>query len=311
MTGARRLSLLLLLLLALAGGTWANEEGRRDPGPTPDPSPPATKPLVIALVPEQNVSEQRRHYRFLARYLQEKLGLPVELELMTSYCSICKAVAEGTADAGFFGSFSYVLAQTKTAIEPLARPVDLNDSASYRCFIFARRDRGIEKVPDMQGRRLVLVDRATTAGYIYPLYYFRNQGVVRLEDFFGRVDFAGTHDAAAWAVFIGEADVGACKSQVYQALAREYPAFAQEMSVLAASPEVPSNTFAVRKDVNPVLKMRLRDLLLGMHDSAAGREALAGFGAKRFIPTLHEDYRPLFLMIDALGIDLGTFPSED
>ena len=81
------------------------------------------------------------------------------------------------------------------------------------------------------------------------------------------------------------------------------------MLVLAESPEVPSNGLAVRKDLNPAIKLRLKNLLLGLHENAVGREVLKNFGARKFIVTADNDYDALFNMINDLGIDLYAYPN--
>ncbi len=213
----------------------------------------------------------------------------------------------GSADAGFFGSFSYVLTHTKAGIEPIARPVWLDGNSTYRGYIFVRKDSGIENVNDMKNKSLVLVDKATTAGYIFQRYYFKYNGINDLENYFSRISFARSHDAAAWAVYTGEADIGGAKNHIFNNLKEEYPDFKEKMVVLAESPEVPSNGLAVRKDLNPALKLRLKTLLLGLHETAEGQEILKNFKALKFVVTTDDDYKVVYDMVEQLGIDLHGY----
>jgi phosphonate transport system substrate-binding protein len=221
---------------------------------------------------------------------------------------ISKAFQRGHADAGFFGSFSYVLTHAKTGIEPIARPVWLDGSSTYRGYIFVRKDSNIKSVKDMKGKTLVLVDKATTAGYIFQRYYFKYNGVDDMEDYFSRISYARSHDAAAWAVYTGEADIGGAKNHVFNELQAEYPDFKEKMVVLAESPEVPSNGLAVRRDLNPAIKLRLKTLLLSLHETPEGQEVLKNFRALRFIETSDNDYLVLYNMVKQLGINLQDYP---
>jgi len=263
--------------------------------------------LRLVLVPEQNIFEQRRRYKYITDYLTRKMGLNVIVEIMANYGETIDAFMEGTADAGFFGSFSYVLTHAKADIEPIARPVWLDGSSTYRGYIFVRKDSSIETVKDMKRKSLVLVDRATTAGYIFQLFYFNYYGIAKLEDYFSKISYAGSHDAAAWAVYTGEADIGGAKNHIFNRFKEEYPDFREQMVVLAESPEVPSNGLAVRHDLNPAIKLRLKTLLLSLHETAEGKNILKNFGARRFIETTDEDYRALYNMAQELGIDLLTY----
>jgi len=263
--------------------------------------------LRLVLVPEKNVFEQRRRYKYITDYLSAKMNIRFIVEIMANYGDISEAFIEGKADAGFFGSFSYVLTHAKAGVEPIARPVWLNNNSTYRGYIFVRKDSGIETVKDMKNKSLVLVDKATTAGYIFQLFYFKYYGINNIEDYFSRVSFASSHDAAAWAVYAGEADIGGAKDIIFNSLMEEYQDFKEQMVVLTESPEVPSNGLAVRKDLNPAIKLRIKTLLLSMHESPEGQEVLKNFGALKFLSTTNEDYEVLYNMVKQLGIDLHEY----
>jgi phosphonate transport system substrate-binding protein len=267
--------------------------------------------LRLVLIPEKNIFEQRRRYGFITDYLSRKLGMSVLVEVMNNYGEICDAFLDGRADAGFFGSFSYVLTRAKAGIVPIARPVWLNEESTYRGYIFVRRDSGIKTVEEMQNKSLIMVDKATTAGYIFQLYYFQYSGINNLEDYFSRIVFAGSHDTAAWAVYSGEADIGGAKNHIFKELAAEYPDFKKQMLILAESPEVPSNGLAVSRNLNPAIKLRLKSLLLNLHKTLEGQKVLKQFGALSFIETNDDDYRVLYSMVNALDIDLKEYPYKN
>jgi phosphonate transport system substrate-binding protein len=265
------------------------------------------KTLRLLLVPEKNTFEQRRRYKYITDYLSQKMEMNVIVEIMANYGEISVAFQEGRADAGFFGSFSYVLTHAKTGVEPIARPEWLDGSSSYRGYIFVRKDSGIRTVEDMKDKSLVLVDKATTAGYIFQRYYLKYYGIDHMEDYFSRISYARSHDAAAWAVYSGEADVGGAKNHIFESLGEIYPDFKKQMLVVAESPEMPSNGLAVRKDLNPALKLRLKTLLLSMNETKEGKEALKHFEASRFVETTNDDYRVIYNMVKELGIDLEHY----
>lgn len=269
--------------------------------------PGAPPTLRLLLIPEKNTFEQRRRYKFITDYLSEKMAMNVIIEIMTHYGEISTAFQKGQADAGFFGSFSYVLTRTKAGIEPIARPVWLDGSSTYRGYIFVRKNNGIENVQDMRNKKLVLVDKATTAGYIFQRYYFKYNGITDMENYFSSISFARSHDAAAWAVYTGEADIGGAKNHIFNSLKNEYPDFRENMVVLAESPEVPSNGLAVRKDLNPAIKLRLKNLLLSLNETADGEEVLKNFGALKFVETTDNDYRVLYNMVEELEINLDDY----
>ncbi|MFC1844591.1 phosphate/phosphite/phosphonate ABC transporter substrate-binding protein [Thermodesulfobacteriota bacterium] len=263
--------------------------------------------LRLLIVPEKNIFEQRRRYKFITDYLSYKTDINFIVEIMASYGDISKAFIEGKADAGFFGSFSYVLTHAKTGIEPIARPVWPNNNSTYRGYIFTRKDSNIKTIKDMRNKSLVLVDKATTAGYIYQLFYFKYFGISNIEDYFSSISFANSHDAAAWAVYAGEADIGGSKNHIFNNIMEEHPDFKEQMIILGESPEIPSNGLAVRKDLNPAIKLRIKTLLLSLHETPEGKEILKNFGAIKFVATSNDDYAVVYNMVKELGIDLHEY----
>ena len=260
--------------------------------------------LHLQIVPEKNIFEQRKRYKYITDYLSQKMDINFIVEIMENYGDISEAFIDGKADAGFFGSFSYVLTHAKAGIEPIARPVWPNNNSTYRGYIFTRKDSNIRTIKDMKNRSLVLVDKATTAGYIYQLFYFKYYGINNMEEYFSRISYANSHDAAAWAVYAGEADIGGAKNHIFNNIMEEYPDFKERMLILSESPEVPSNGLAVHKDLNPAIKLRMKTLLLSLHETPEGQEVLKNFGAIKFIATSDDDYVVVYNMAKELGIDL-------
>jgi ABC-type phosphate/phosphonate transport system substrate-binding protein len=65
--------------------------------------PDDEKTLRLVLVPEKNIFEQRRRYKYITDYLSKKMDMNFIVEIMANYGDISEAFIEGKADAGFFG----------------------------------------------------------------------------------------------------------------------------------------------------------------------------------------------------------------
>lgn len=263
--------------------------------------------LLIGLIPEQNIFRQRERYLVLKDYLSERLGITVNFTSLSRYGNIVERFTAERMDGAFFGSFTYGLARQQLGVDPLVRPVNLDGTSTYHGYIFARKDSGIRKAPDMRGKRFAFVEHATTAGYLFPLAYFRASGIVNPQKFLGQSFFAGSHDAAILAVLNREADVGAAKNTIYDQLAGEDRRIEQELVILAASGVVPQNCLAVRRDLDPELKGELKRVLLEMERDTEGAAVLRRFGARSFIETSDKDYSYLYTLANQVGIDLRTY----
>jgi len=263
--------------------------------------------LLIGLIPELNIFKQKQRFMLLGEYLSRKSGVKVEFTILSRYGNIIDRFSKGKMDGAFFGSFTGALAIQKLGVVPLARPVNLDNTSSYRGYIFVRKGSGITTAKDMKGKRMAFVDKATTAGYIFPLAYLRRNGISDINKFFREYYFAGSHDAAISAVLEGQADIGAAKHSVYDRVRKENSRVNEELVIIAESPWVPSNGLCVRKDLDASLKKKLQDALLNLHTARDGEAVLKEFGAIKFIETTANDYQPVFEMAEKAGINLKTY----
>ncbi|HEX9205247.1 MAG TPA: phosphate/phosphite/phosphonate ABC transporter substrate-binding protein [Candidatus Deferrimicrobiaceae bacterium] len=295
----RRRSVLFACLLALSGCQTENRSSPAEASRQP--------PIRIGLIPEQSIFRQIDRYRPLAEYLSEKTGRKFELTILPRYGNIVENFRSLGLDGAFFGSFTYTLAHERLGVEVIARPVAPDNTSTYYGVLLVRKDSGIRTPAQMKGKRFVFVDKATTAGYLLPLEYFRANGIPDYRTFFRETYFAGTHEGAIQDVLDRKADVGAAKSTVFLRMSRRDGRVAGDLVVLATSPDVPENGLAFRKDFDPAAKERIREILLGMAEDPAAAQALGKLGAERFIPTSNEDYRPVYQYARRVGIDLALY----
>ena len=300
---------MLLLTAALAGCG-------KEPEKTPEAvalSDAADADLIIALLPERNVFEQKIKYLPLQNYLSETLEINVNFKLLDNYEHIFAEILDGHVDGGFWGSMNGAIAQVRGGVQMLARPVWKDNTSTYWGYVFSLADSGIDGDPETwKGRSIAFVNRATTAGFLYPISLLREAGITDdPADYFSKPIFSGSHDAAIIAVLQGEVEMGACKNTIYQEFMERHPELVSRFRIISTSPEVPSNSLGVRPDLDEDLRLRLKEALVTMHENAAGRKVLSDFGALKFIETSSRDYAPVLNMAEVAGIDLKDWPLRD
>ena len=292
-----------LLIIMVAAGC---ERKETLPPKKPKAEAGRTKTLLIGLIPEQNIFKQMERYEPLANYLSKKVNMTIRLTVLPRYGNIINNFVSTGLDGSFFGSFTYTLAHEKLGVEVLARPVNLNGTSTYHGLIFVRKDSGIKSIREMEGKRFAFVDKATTAGYLLPLAYFKEYGK-DYKAFLKESYFTGTHEDAIYDVLNRKADVGAAKNTVYERLEASDGRIKKELVILERSPDVPENGLAVRKDLDSSLKKKLKEALLTMHENPEGAALLKVFGAQRFIETSNSDYRPVYLYAQEIELTLATY----
>jgi phosphonate transport system substrate-binding protein len=291
-----------ILLLAIMNSC----SDQQDPLP---PESPAAAPekFYLGLTPEQDLFSQKKRYAPLARYISEKAGIDVEIKMLPRYGNIVENFTSSKLDAAFFGSFTGAMAIKKLEVEPLARPLWIDNTSTYYGMVFVRKDSSIKDANDMKGKTFVFVDRATTAGWLLPLNYFVELGIGDFQSWFSETYFAGTHEDAIYDVLDRKADIGAAKNTVYFRLASKDVRILNELQILTKSPQVPANALAVRKDLDNSLKIKLQNILLQMDHDKQGRDVLLNFGAKKFIQTTPNDYEPVFTYAEKIRLDLTKY----
>jgi phosphonate transport system substrate-binding protein len=267
----------------------------------------AQQKLLIGLIPEMNIFKQKQRFKLLGDYLSKQTGIPVEFTILSRYGDIIERFSTEKMDGAFFGSFTGALAIRKLGVIPLARPVNLDGTSTYKGYLFVRKDSGIKTVADMKGKKMAFVEQSTTAGYVFPLAWLRSNGVTSLNGFFSEQFFTGSHDAAIMAVLNRKSDIGAAKHTMYDRVRKDDPRVDRELIILARSPEVPSNGLCVRKDLDTAVRTALKNALLNLHRDPAGKQVLEQFGALEFIESTAEDYQPALDMANKAGIDLRQY----
>jgi len=261
--------------------------------------------LKIGLVPERDIFTQKKRYEPLLAQLAEKIGVPIEIKILPHYGNVINDFQEFDLDGAFFGSFTGAMAIGQLGVEPLVRPQYFDGSATSNAIVFAKKGDGILTHRDMRGKRIAFVDRASFTGYLLPLDYFRSLGIEDTKEWFGDVFFSGTHDDAIKDVLSGYADIGAVSSTIFFMLADMHPQVLDELTILATSPQVPSNPFAVRNDLPGDLKQLIRQQLLALPQSTAGRVILDDLKVKQFTVATTKDYQPLVDNVTRGGTDLN------
>lgn len=270
-----------------------------------------TTPFVIALLPQRNVFLQKKRYKALTDYLSKSTGMNVKTKLLDSYDAIYNEMLQDKVNAAFFGSLSYVAANSRIALDPVARPYLKDGTSTYRGVIFTVKDKGITgDVKTWKNKRIALISKSTTAGYIFPKWYLYKGGVKNFESHFSSVIYTGSNDASIRAVLQNDADIGCAMDKVFNEQIAKDPLMQKSVVVIARSTPVPYNTLGIRESADAQLKEKLKEVLLNMDKTPEGREALSMVGATHYIETNESEYKPLSEMLNTLGMKPGDFALE-
>ncbi|MEJ0011755.1 MAG: phosphonate ABC transporter substrate-binding protein [Bauldia sp.] len=165
--------------------------------------------LTFAVIPNENASTTLDRYTPLADYLGKELGVPVKVQVANDYAAVIEAQRAGNAQIAFYGPASYARAViTGVATEPVIVQRHETGLTGYYSVIYVAKDSPYQKIEDLKGKKLALVDPNSTSGNQAPRFFLHEAGV-DVDTFFGQTIFAGSHDNAALALAQGTVDAAA------------------------------------------------------------------------------------------------------
>jgi len=274
-------------------------------------------------------------------YMEEQLGMPVELFTGTSYSAVIEAMRAKRVEAMLVGPFAYVLAVQEAQAEALGVNVGLEADATtydpaapthYYSTIFTKKGSGIATLEDLKGKDFTFVDPASTSGHLAPKTLLIKNGINPDTDM--KTVFAGSHPSSVLAVWNNQAPAGATFENNLYTLAKEgqieFCGFADgktavkrtpeeikavydacpdgSLVIIAFSDEIPSTPFAVRSGLPDSLKTKVKDALLAIKESDELITQMAGWyvdpSAELGLESLDQYYNSLRDIAQLLNLDL-------
>jgi basic membrane protein A len=289
--------LIVSMLLAACGGAEeetptpepapAVEQPTEEPAPEPTEAPAAEEPteapaeaepaaelgsednpLTVVFVPSGDSQVILTGGEQLDALMAEQ-GLYAESSVATSYAAAIEAMCAGQADIVWLAPLSYVIAKDKCSDAQLLLTSMRFGSQFYNGQIMVNADAGIESIEDLDGKKFAFTDPASTSGYLYPTALLADNGVELAESF-----FAGSHNAAALAVYRGQADAGASYVDVRNSLEEDFPDIKDKTQVVALTDDIPNDTVTAGPHVPAEVAQAYKDLLIELVDTEAGAEAV-------------------------------------
>ncbi len=256
--------------------------------------------LVVALLPDEDAATVIQDNEGLVKHLETSLDKDIELVVTTDYSSMIEAASNGRLDLAYFGPLSYVLAKTKSDLEPFAARLK-NGSTTYTSIIIGNLDAGIDEVADIEGQTVAFGDPASTSSRLFPELTLANEGLMSGGNY--EAVFLGAHDAVALAVQNGNAQAGGLSRPIFETLVEKGSIDPEKVAIIAESDPIPQYPWTMRSDLDPALKDEIRTAFLELDDNAV----LGPFKADGFAAMADKDYDSIRQAGNILGLDLGEF----
>src|SRR6516165_1420821 len=165
--------------------------------------------LVFAVVPAENASGVIDRWTPFCDYLAKQLGTKVTLRIANDYAAVIEGQRAGNIHIAYYGPASFARALI-TGVKTEAFAIDVNSDGSkgYYSVFYVLAKSPYQKIEDLKGKNLGLVDPNSTSGYNMPLYTLNKLGISP-DTFFGKTQVTGSHENAVLALTQGTVDVAA------------------------------------------------------------------------------------------------------
>lgn len=236
-------------------------------------------------------------------YLEEQLGIPVEIFTGTSYTAVIEAMRADRVDAMLVGAFSYTLAVQEADAEALAVSIgtraepalyDPELPAHYFSVIFTKKGSGINSYEDLVGSDFNFVDPASTSGHLMPRTTLIKNGIDPDDPANDMTTvFAGSHPTSVISVWNDKANAGATfennlyrlrdegqvefcgfedgavgKTRTPEEVKAVFDACPEgNLAIIGYSDPIPNTPFAVRTELPDSFKAALQDALIDIKEN--------------------------------------------
>ncbi|MDR3524335.1 MAG: phosphonate ABC transporter substrate-binding protein [Acetobacteraceae bacterium] len=163
--------------------------------------------LVFAIVPAENASGVMDRFAPFMEYLSKEIGTKVTLRVANDYAAVIEGQKAGNVQIAYYGPASFSKARiigVKT--DAFAIEVNSDGTKGYYSVFYVRSNSPYQKIEDLKGHALGLVDPNSTSGYNMPLFKLNKLGI-KPESFFSKMVITGSHENAVLALAQGTVDV--------------------------------------------------------------------------------------------------------
>jgi phosphonate transport system substrate-binding protein len=279
--------------------------------------------ITIGFIPVEKADELTPKAKELETFLENELGVDVEIVVPTNYETIIEGMRFGHIDAAFMDTGPAWITHQRTGAEVVMAEL-VAGKVNYQATVWALADNdSINSLADTVGKKVAFTSITGSSGFVRPMgtlvteehITIEGDDIVALESAlknnFESYTFAGGYKAALTLLLQGEVDV-AFGSDIAPQKYLELKDQAKLRAVTTIGP-VPSHVVMVSSDMSDSTKDALVDALIQLNYDENNHILTNLYGAEALVPTTTTMHIGEFGdFIDALtGLDQKILDSYD
>ena len=134
--------------------------------------------IVYAAVPAENASGITERMGPFMDYLSKELGITVKYRVAADYAAVIEGQKAGNIHIGMYGPSAFARALMQGAkVDAVAMEVNADGTKGYYSVLYVKKDSPYQKIEDLKGKNLGLVDPNSTSGNNVPRFAMNKMGI--------------------------------------------------------------------------------------------------------------------------------------
>jgi len=242
---------------------------------------PSQQKIYVAISTMISPVETFNLYKDLIDYISFKLGVPIEFKQRKTYAEVNELLNQNKLDFAFICTGAYLEARNKMPIEILVVPV-VEGKPYYQAYVIVNDESNINSIDELQGKSFAFTDPLSNTGYDYIINILKDRRT-NPEKFFSKTIFTYAHDYSIQAVKRKIVDGATVDGLVYEYLKHFQPEKVEGIKIINKSRDFGIPPFVVQKNLDPKLKLELKNIMITMHQDSEGKKLLNKIMIDKFI----------------------------
>jgi phosphonate transport system substrate-binding protein len=222
--------------------------------------------INFGIIATDSASTQRERWEPFFRDMEKKTGLTVKSFYAPDYAGVIEAMRFNKVQVAWYGNKAAMEAVDRSNGEVFAQVMYTDGTYGYHGLLIAHKDSPYNTLDDVlknsKNINFSIGDPNSTSGFLVPTFYvFAKNGVDHRTAF--KTIRNASHGANLQAVLARQVDVATNNTEDLGKLETTKPELASQVKVLWKSPLIPSDPFVYRKDLDPAIKTKLKNFVLG------------------------------------------------
>ena len=228
------------------------------------PAPKTKDTIVFSILSTESAQNMQSYWDPILADMEKQTGYKVKPFFSANYSSLIVAMGADQTDLGWFSNQSGLEAVRRSGGEVFARTFDPSGTDGYKSVIIVPADSKLTLEGLLKCDKTLnfgIGDKKSTSGTLAPMTYVFIPAGKRPEACFKTV-LSASHDANLFAVANHKLDASTNNSTALRLNAERNNNKANRVKVIWESPTLPEDPIVWRKDLDPVIKEKIRQFFL-------------------------------------------------